>query len=180
MLGDARMAGSFFTGIPNGLVGDGSVLIALTYAAGKKIVRGFFQRQYSRSVSNSAGLSGRSRLAPPLPRSDADHHALAVDIADLEHRHFCPPHARGVKRHQQGALHEVAGGIDKPGDFLQTEHRRQPAIRLREGQLLSELAPLERSNVEEPERRDPGHHARHCQLALNQQIGLVASQIVWP
>ena len=37
MLGDARMEGSFFTGIPNGLVGDGSVLIALTYAAGKKI-----------------------------------------------------------------------------------------------------------------------------------------------
>jgi hypothetical protein len=37
MLGDARMEGSFFTGIPNGLVGDGSVLIALAYAAGKKI-----------------------------------------------------------------------------------------------------------------------------------------------
>ena len=38
MFGDARMAGSFFTGIPNGLVGNGSVLIALTHAAGKKIV----------------------------------------------------------------------------------------------------------------------------------------------
>jgi hypothetical protein len=38
MLGKARMAGSFFTGIPNGLVGNGSVLIAsLTYAAGKEI-----------------------------------------------------------------------------------------------------------------------------------------------
>jgi len=36
MLGDARMAGSFFTGIPNSLVGNGSVQIALTYAAGKR------------------------------------------------------------------------------------------------------------------------------------------------
>ena len=69
MLSDARMEGSFFTGIPNGFVRNGSVLIALTNAAGKKKIRGFFQRQYSRSVSNSAGLSGRSRLSPPLPRS---------------------------------------------------------------------------------------------------------------
>ncbi len=37
MLGDARMASSCFTGIPNGLVGNGYVLIALTYAGGKKI-----------------------------------------------------------------------------------------------------------------------------------------------
>jgi hypothetical protein len=24
------------------------------------------------------------------------------------------------------ALREVAGGIDKPGDFIKTQHRRQP------------------------------------------------------
>ena len=36
MLGGARMEGSFFTGIPNGLVGDGSVLIALPMLLGKR------------------------------------------------------------------------------------------------------------------------------------------------
>ena len=37
MLGDARMDGGFLTGIPNRLVRDGSVLVALTCTTGKKI-----------------------------------------------------------------------------------------------------------------------------------------------
>jgi hypothetical protein len=91
-----------------------------------------------------------------------------------------PPHARAVKRHQESPLHQVAGAIDKPGNFLQTQPRRQPPMRLRVGQLLSELASLERLNDEESECRNPAHHACHRQLALNQQIRLVASQIIWP
>src|ERR1700733_10224384 len=116
MLGDARMTGSFFTGIPNGLVGDGSVLIALTYAAGKKIdprllpspilTQRFQQSRAERQISTGAALAALH----------ADHHAPAVDIAHLEHRHFRPPHPRAVKCHQQSTLHEVASAVDKPGN----------------------------------------------------------------
>src|ERR1700685_113336 len=113
MLGDARMAGSFFTGIPNGLVGNGSVLIAsLTDAAGKKInprllpspilTQRFQQRRTEWQISTVAALAAL----------DPNHHAPAVDIAHPEHRYLCSPHACAVKRHQQSTLHEVAGGID--------------------------------------------------------------------
>jgi hypothetical protein len=37
MLGDARMDGGFFTGIPNGLILDGSILVGLADATGEKI-----------------------------------------------------------------------------------------------------------------------------------------------
>src|ERR1700728_2241859 len=68
MLGDARMAGSFFTGIPNGLVGNGSVLIAsLAYAAGKEIdprllpspilTQRFQQRRAEWQISTVAALA---------------------------------------------------------------------------------------------------------------------------
>src|ERR1700735_184043 len=84
MLGDARMAGSFFTGIPNGLVGNGSVLIAsLTDAAGKKInprllpspilTQRFQQRRAEWQISTVAALAAL----------DPNHHAPAVDISHL-------------------------------------------------------------------------------------------------
>ena len=78
MLGDARMDGSFFTGIPNSLVGDGSVLIVLTYAAGKKIdarllpapilTQRFQQSRAQWQISTGAALAALY----------ADHHAPAV------------------------------------------------------------------------------------------------------
>ena len=77
-------------------------------------MRGFFQRQYSRKVSNSAGLRGMSRPGATLPAFHADHHALAIDVNDLQQRHFGAPHPRAVENHQQGALQEIAGGIDEP------------------------------------------------------------------
>lgn len=130
----------------------------------------FQQSRAEREISTGA----------PLAAFHPDHHAPAVNIAHLEQRYFRPPHARAVKRHQQSALHEVAGGIDKPGDFLQAEHRRQSAPILRIRQLLPELASLEGPNKEEPQRGNAAHHASHRQLALREQIGLIASELVWP
>lgn len=36
MLGDTRIAGGFFTGVPDGPIRDGSVRTAITWAAGKR------------------------------------------------------------------------------------------------------------------------------------------------
>src|SRR6202007_3154502 len=83
MLSDARMEGSFFTGIPDGPVRDGSILAALTYAAREKIdarllpapilAQRFQQGRAEWEVSTGATLAA---LHP-------DHHAPAVDIAHL-------------------------------------------------------------------------------------------------
>src|SRR6201996_4235920 len=111
------MAGSFFTGIPNSLVGDGSVLIVRRHAAGEKVGPGLLpppiltqrlqQRRAERQIPAVAALAA---LHP-------NHHAAAVDIAHLEQRYLCPSHTRAVKRHQQSTLREVTSCIDKPGYF---------------------------------------------------------------
>ncbi len=48
----------------------------------------------------------------------ADRHALAVNVADLQERHFGAPHTRAVEGHQQRALRKVPGGIDEPRDLV--------------------------------------------------------------
>jgi hypothetical protein len=45
--------------------------------------------------------------------------------------------------------------------------------------LLPELAPLEGANEEESRRGNAAHHASYRQLALREQIGLIASELVW-
>jgi hypothetical protein len=73
--------------------------------------------------------------------------------------------------------------INKPGDLVQAEHRRQsaPVLRvLRIRQLLPELTPPEGADEEEPQRGNAAHHASHRQLPLREQIGLIASKLVWP
>ena len=58
----------------------------------------------------------------------ANHHSLAVDVANLQQGNFCTPHAGAVDRHQQRALHEIAGRIDELSDLIQTQHRRQATL----------------------------------------------------
>ncbi len=53
-----------------------------------------------------------------------NHHALAVDVADLETGHLCTAHARRVEDHQQGAMREGGCGIDHPRDLLLAEDDR--------------------------------------------------------
>jgi hypothetical protein len=53
--------------------------------------------------------------------NDADDHALAVDVANLEAHHFGAAHARAVHRHQQRAPKQVAAGIDEARDLLDTQ-----------------------------------------------------------
>ena len=180
---DARIARGFFTGVPDSLVRHGSVRAAVAFTAGEEVDARLLPAPILAQRLQQCRAEWDVATAATLATFHADHHAPAVDVAHLQQRYFHPPHARAIKRHQQGALHEVAGGIDKPGDLVQTEHRRQsaPILRvLRIRQLLPEVAPLEGANEEEPQRGDPAHHASHRQLALREQIGLIASELVWP
>src|ERR1700743_2422569 len=105
MLADMRVGGSFFTCVPNGLVGYGPILATLSDAAWEQIdprllpapilTQGLQQRGAERQIATGSGLAALY----------TDHHAPAVDIAHLKHRYFCPPHAGAVECHQQGALH---------------------------------------------------------------------------
>src|SRR5271156_3428333 len=165
MLGDARMRGSLFTCIPNGLVGYGPILITSTYAAGEQIDPRFLPAPILTQGLQQSRAEWQDSTSSALAALHTDHHAPTVDIAHLEHRYFCPPHARAVKRHQESPLHQVAGAIDKAADFLQAQYTRQSAMGFRIGQLFPKVTSLECANEKESKRRNAGYYASHCQLA---------------
>jgi hypothetical protein len=47
-----------------------------------------------------------------------DEHGLAIDVLDLQVAQLAIPHAGGVEDHEEGAVQQVASGIDQLGDFL--------------------------------------------------------------
>ena len=57
-----------------------------------------------------------------LASLDMNHHALAVDIADLQMRRFCATCPGGIERHQQDAVEGTFGGIDQTRHLLRAEH----------------------------------------------------------
>jgi hypothetical protein len=124
MLLDTRIARGFFTGVPDGLIRDGAVGTPITWVAGKKVGARLLPAPVLAQRLQQSRAEWEITTAATLAAFHADHHALAVDVAHLEQRYFCAPHARAIERHKQSALHEVAGGVDKPGDFIQAEHRR--------------------------------------------------------
>jgi len=90
-------------------------------------------RMGSRSgYAGDAGDSGprcgaHSAVPPALAVLDMDEHGLAVDVLDLQIAHLAIPHAGRIEHHQHGAVQEVAGRIDQPCDFLDSQDRGQPA-----------------------------------------------------
>ena len=61
-----------------------------------------------------------------LAFTDANDHALAVDVLTLQMSQFAASHAGGVQRHQQRSPEQCPAGVDQARDFVQAEHRRQP------------------------------------------------------
>src|SRR5439155_8196540 len=120
---------------------------------------GFRHRQYSRNVSNSAGLRGRSRSFATLARHHTDDHALTIDVADFKTSEFAASHAGAVERHQQRRSKQVPGRVDQTRNFFPAQHRWQPAPILRVRQEIAELMTLESLDEEEPQRRHLVDHA---------------------
>ena len=72
---------------------------------------------------------------------NADHHALTVDVTDLETAQFAPSHGGRIQGHEQGAVIEIACRIDEPGHFLRAEHDGQPSGRFGKRNVLGQKMP---------------------------------------
>jgi len=75
-LGDAGPLRGDTAGVPDDFVGAGRIHAVAIHHAGKHVVTGFIQRQYSRNASSSLGLSGTLRVALALALVDMDQHEL--------------------------------------------------------------------------------------------------------
>ena len=64
-------------------------------------------------------------VLPSLASPDMNDHALAVDIADLQVRHFCATCARGIEGHQQNAMKGKLCRVDQTRHFVLAQNLRQ-------------------------------------------------------
>ena len=72
--------------------------------------------------SEEIGRKHRIAIPPALAALDADQHALAVDIADLECGDLSDPKAGTIGNTQCGAVLEAGGRCQEPGDLVLAQH----------------------------------------------------------
>ena len=107
-----------------------------------------------------------------------DEHGLAIDVLDLQVAQLAIPHAGGVEDHEEGAVQQVASGIDQSGDFLHGQDRGQSAWMLGIGDIGRWQVALQSLIEEKPECGDQAHHGPDRQLAIAQQVRLIASKLI--
>ena len=143
---------------------------------GKRYVCGRIQRWYSRKAVSSVGLKRHLAAVAALAAFDAEHHALAVDVRDLQLQELASTQARAVERHQHRAVVEILRAGNQPTHFVGTQDRRQPSMPLRGGQLLFQRAPLEDADKEEAQGRHVEAHGPDGELLLLEQMRVVAPE----
>src|SRR5580698_6290628 len=84
MLLDMRIAGGFFTCVPDGLVRDGSVRTTIAWVAWEKVVARLLPAPVLAQRLQQSRAEWDIATAPALATFHADHHAPAVDVAHLE------------------------------------------------------------------------------------------------
>jgi hypothetical protein len=113
---DTGKLGCLATSQPDDVGGDGGVG-AFT---GKQIGVGLSPAPVEGQGFQQFGSEWNIAIAAALP-VNADHHALTIEVTDLERAKFGPWHGGGIQGHEQGAVIEIACRIDEPGYFLRAE-----------------------------------------------------------
>src|SRR5215472_14584678 len=108
---------------------------------------------------------------------DADDHALAVDVGDLERDHLGGAQAGAVGHAQRCLVLQPRRGIEQPRHFLDAEDDRQLAWLVNDMGMLDDLAAPERDLKKEPQRRDGLIEGRHADAA-RRQMQLVAAHVL--
>ena len=142
--------GGLLTGVPENLGGD-RMTRRMPSVAGKQPVGGLALQPAPVDAKGIEQLRAEHDIAvlAPLASPDMNDHPLAVDIADLQVRHFCATCARGIERHQQDAMKGKLCRVDQPRDFFLAEHLRQVQNLLRIRRLGNAPAALQHLDIEE-------------------------------
>ena len=83
---------------------------------------------------------------------DANDHALAVDVGDLERDHLAGAQACAISHAQRRLVFEPRRRIQEPRHLLRAEHNRQLAGFVDERRVLDDVGAPERDLKEEPQR----------------------------
>jgi hypothetical protein len=84
---------------------------------------------------------------------DADQHALAVNVGDLERNYFRGAQTRSIGHAQGRFVFEPWCRIEQARHLFRAEHQRQSSRLMDESRVLDNGISLERHSEEEPQRR---------------------------
>ena len=117
--------GGLLTGVPENLGGD-RMTRGMPSVAGEQPIGGlaFQPAPVDAQGIEQLGAEHDITVLASLASPDMNDHALAVDIADLQVRHFCATCARGIERHQQDAMKGKLGRVDQTRHFFLAQHLR--------------------------------------------------------
>ncbi len=87
--------------------------------------------------------------------SHQNQHPLAVDVSDLELKHFGATQPSRVKGCQQCTMLQIRRGMEQRRHLFAAQHRREFSPDFGSGNLLDEPVLFQRFGVEELERGDP-------------------------
>src|SRR5438876_8944204 len=107
-----------------------------------------------------------------------DDHPLAVDIADLQVRHFCATRARGIERHQQDAMEGKLCRVNQTCDFFLAEHLWQTQDLFRIRCLGNTPASLQHLNIEEAYGSKPQGYGVRVELQLSEECSLILANVL--
>ena len=150
--------GGLLTGSPEDLGGD-RMTRCMPAVAGKQPVGRLAPESAPVDAQRIEQLRAEHDIAvlASLAAPNMNDHALAVDIADLQVRHFCAACAGGIERHQQDAMKGELCRVDQTCDFFLAEHLRAGAGPSSDtaSRQRSSLAstPEYRRSVRQPSRR---------------------------
>jgi hypothetical protein len=125
---------------------------------GKEPVAGFSPRPMPVLAQFFEQLGAEQNIAvfAALSSADMNHHALAVDIADLQVGYLSTPQTGSVERHEKSAMEGSASGIDELCDFFLAEDRWEVMVLFRIGSLRDTPGFLERLDVKKAQSRQVG------------------------
>ena len=106
-------------------------------------------------------------ILAPLALLDAEQHARAIDIGDLQRDNLGGPEPRAIGDAQRRLILGAGRRIEQAGDFILGQHRGQLPGLLDAEQRLAKLVPVERDAEEEPKRSHGRVHAGCAKRALN-------------
>ena len=177
-LGDAGALRGHAAGVPDDLVGGGRIHAPALHHAGEHVGDRLHPAPVLAQGVQQFGTERHVAVALALALPDMDQHEFFVDVDGFQLHQFGAAHAGGVEGHQDGAIQQVGGCLDQPGDFFRAEDGGQAERDFGERNVLQHVGALERLDEEKTERGGPLRHGVGRQFPHAEQVSLILADML--
>jgi hypothetical protein len=160
------------------LRGDGLIGAPAVHRTGEQIGLRFHPPPIPSQGLEQLGAEKDIAVSRSLALTDADDHALTVNVCDLQMAQLRAAQSGRIQSHQHGAVHEVFRRRDQPLNLLRTEDRGQRPRPLRKRNMFVEIGTPQCLHIQEAKSCRLSLDRARQQLAITKQVGLVLPDVV--